>query len=90
VTAYVTAGGTRIPVAGFALRDGKMILTCETAGPVPASAGDVAVTVFGEDGIVIGQGCCNVSWPEVRPGEALALVVEVRFEHCYGDAETAV
>lgn len=90
MTAYVMAGGTRIPVTGFALRGGKMILTCETAGPVPESAGDVAVTVFGEDGIGFGQGYCRVSWQEVRPGEMLALVVAMGLERCYGDAETAV
>jgi hypothetical protein len=81
------ASGTRIPVTEVALRGGKIVLTCTAAGPIPASDGVGAVTVFGEDGTGVGQGYCNLTWSEVRPCDTLALSVTMGFESCYGDVE---
>lgn len=83
------ASGARLPVTEVALRGGKVSLECTARGPIPASDGPGAVTVFGEDGIGVGQGYCDLTWREVGPDDTLYLSVTLNFERCYGDAEAA-
>jgi hypothetical protein len=89
VKGHVVVSGARIPVTEITLRGGSLHLECTARGPLPASDGTCAVTVFGEDGTGVGQGYCDVTWEEVGACDTLALSIAMTFERCYGDAENA-